>query len=121
MNIMTSKASIEAAISTMHPVAAEAAKLLAHRMLESPKIMQSESTLRDEWIHSCAVSATRAGMGEDDTWFESFMENHGKGVANVAISIVVFLEQEAERKRKWGWIGTAAAALGGAALGIFFS
>ncbi len=121
MNILTSQASIEAAISTMNPVASEAAKLLAHRLLEDLSILQSRDRLQQEWLQSCAISAKRSGMDDDDGRFGSFLENHGDGVANVAVSIALFVVKEHDRKKKWGWIGTAAAVLGGAALGIFFS
>ena len=119
MNLLTTQASIEAAISTMNSVASDAAKLLAHRLLEDGSILQAEDRLQQEWLQACAVSAKRAGMADEH--FEAFVENHGDGVANVAISIALFVVKEQERKKKWGWLGTAAAVVGGAALGVFFS
>ena len=121
MNILTTKASIEAALSTMNSLASEATKLLAHRLLDDLSLLQSEERLHREWLHACRTSANRAGISENDHRFASFLENHGDGIANVAISIAIFAVEEHKRKRKWGWIGTAAAAIGGAALGIFFS
>ncbi len=122
LTILQSREAIEAAIATMNPIAKEAAQLLAHRLLENPDIIDDQETLGEEWIQACAISCARAGINPHTSLarFESFLENHGSAVLNVAFSIAVFIMRDAERQQKWGWVGKAAAVAVGVALGSFF-
>ena len=122
LHILQDRASIRAAIATMHPVARDATQLLAHRIFENPAVIQDDSKLREEWLQSCAISFARAGKNpaahQDE--FAAFLENHGSAVLNVGVSIVVYSTKSAQRKRWLGWVGKAAAVGGGIAIGAFF-
>ena len=122
MHILRDRASINAAIATMHPAAREAAQLLALRLCENPAILQDEDVMRQEWLQAGAVSFARTGANsvDDDDRFADFMENHGTAFLNVGVSIALFVAADAERKRKWGWLGKAAAVAAGVAVGAFF-
>lgn len=122
LHILEDRASIRAAIATMHPVARDAAQLLAHRIFENPVVVHDDSKLQEEWAQACAISFARAGKNpavfQDE--FATFVENHGSAVMNVGVSIVVHLTKSSQRKRWLGWIGKAAAVGGGIAIGAFF-
>jgi len=125
ITILKSRASIEAAIATMNPIAKEAAELLAHRLLENPDLVQNQTLLEDEWYQACALSLMRSGIDPrvDELRTQLFMENHGSAVINIACSIAVFIVEDARRRQRWGWIGKAAgiaALAAGVAIGSFF-
>jgi len=119
LTILDDRASIKAAIATMHPVASEAAQLLAHRLFENPNILSSDEQLGNELLQACAISARRAGI-QDASTFEAFFQNHGQSVLNVAASIVVYTIKSERRRRIWGWVGKAGAVAAGIAIGSFF-
>lgn len=122
LTILRDRASINAAIATMNPVASEAAQLLAYRIFEQPDMLENQDAMFDEWVQVLAVTAARHGMdpaGEDPK-FRHFVEQHGNAVLNVAYSIVVFAAEESERQKRWGWLGKAAAVGAGVLIGSFF-
>lgn len=123
MQILTDKSAILAAIATMGASPAEAAKLLAHHLLDKQEALQSDELFRDLYIGACIAGAEHAGIDaerETDRFLE-WVARHGDGIVNIGVSIAVFVIREHEHKRKWGWLGTAAAIVTGAALGIFFA
>ena len=121
MQILQNKAEIRAAIATMNPVARTAAQNLAAYLLDNPQTIQDHEALNDAYLGSCTFAMTQAGWElTADTRIQAFFENHGEAVSNVAISIVAYSVKQAERHRKWGWVGKAAAFAGGALLASLF-
>lgn len=123
MQILADKSAIMAAIATMGAGPAEAAKLLAHHLLDKQEALQSERLFRELYVGACIAGAAHIGIdAEEETQrFLAWVENHGDAIINVGVSIAVFVIREHEHKKKWGWLGTAAAIVTGAALGIFFA
>lgn len=122
VHILEDRASIRAAIATMHPTASEAAQLLAHRFVENPQILQDNEVIQKELLQACAISFARSGrnLQTNAAEFNSFLDNHRQAVLNIALSIVNFLITSTRRQQRWGWIGKAAALAGGVAVGAFF-
>ena len=118
LTILDDKASVKAAIATMHPVAKDAAQMLSNNMLDNPAIMSDDKTVEQEWKQCIAFAASRAGMNPEVNAekFDDFVENHGQSVLNVAVSIVHLTEKE----KKWGWVKKAAAVGVGVVIGSLF-
>lgn len=119
LTILEKKASIEAAIATMNPIAKEAAQLLSHRIFENPQLIENPEEMWSELLHACAFSARRGGIA-DEKEFSEFLDNHSQSVLNVAVSIVLYTIKAHKKKKKWGVIGKVAALATGAAIASFF-
>lgn len=121
MQILTTEAEIRAAIATMNPVARVAAQNLAGYLLENPATLQNQGECNRAFVASVAFAMQQAGWDtSNDRRVHEFFENHGEAVSNVSISIVCFAVDQAERRRKWGWLGKAGAFVAGAFLSSLF-
>ncbi len=121
MHILESEDQIRAAIAMMNPVARVAAQSLANYLLDNPTVMGDADACNKAYYGACFFAMEQAGWNvEDQTRVTAFFENHGDAVANIAMSIVVFAVNQAENQRKWGWVGKAAAFVGGALVASFF-
>lgn len=118
LTVLDSEASIKAAIATMHPIAKDAAQIMASNLLESPEKQSDPDSIHKEWVQCCVFAAARGGINPNvnKEKFESFLENHGQSVMNVSMSIVAFTNKQ----KKWGWIKKAAMVGGAFLLGSFF-
>jgi len=75
--------------------------------------LEDESGLKEAFAQQCLLSFMSHGWDPDDEGHRKrFLEEHSKAVMSLAISIVAFSMLQAERKRKWGWLGKAAALAG---------
>ena len=118
ITILKDKASINAALATMHPVACEATKVMAHNLIDAPHKLDDSEAIRQELLQCCTFACARAGINPNTNRdkFEDFIENHAQAILNVSLSLVA---QTAKRK-KWGRLGAAAAFTGGIVLGSIF-
>ena len=121
MYLLENENQIRAAIATMHPVARVAAQNLANHLLENPELLQDDEKCEKAFFGSCAFAMQQNGWDlHDRVKVDDFLENHGHAVSNVAVSIVRFAITQAEKKRKWGWLGKAAAFTGGVIVASLF-
>lgn len=121
MQILDNEDQIRAAIAVMHPVARVAAQCLANHLLENPHIFADEEQRERAYFGACSFAMQQAHWDlNDQTRLSQFFENHGDSVANVAMSIVNLVEVQSERRRKWGWLGKAAAFTGGLIVASLF-
>jgi hypothetical protein len=118
LTILDSEASIKAAIATMHPIAKDAAQIMANNLLESPGKQMDADAIQKEWMQCCVFAAARGGINPNANKdkFDAFMENHGHSVLNVSMSIVAY----SNKQKKWGWLKKAAVVGGAFLLGSFF-
>jgi len=114
--------SIKAALATMNPIARIATQHLAQKILEQPTLLEDNEEIKEQALYSCAAAFVHAGydLETDQQQFASFLENHGANVLDLAVSIVLCIAKDIQRRRKWGTFGKAAALIGAAALGAFF-
>ena len=91
ITILKKETEINAALAVMSPVAAEAAKLLAHRIREDISILQDKSGERfqQEVFQVVGISCARNGIRptERNPEFERFIENNIHSIMNVGLSI----------------------------------
>ncbi len=121
MYLLENEDQIRAAIAMMNPVARVAAQNLANHLLENPHIIRNDESCHKAFLGSCAFAMQQHGWDLHDRGkIDNFLEDHGHSISNVAISIFHFAIAQAERKRKWGWIGKAAAFTGGVIVASLF-
>lgn len=121
MQLLRTEAEIRAAIAIMHPVARTAAQNLAAYLLENPAILKDEKAGNEAFLGSCAFAMSQAGWDlKDEKRVTEFLESQNEAITNVCISIVVFVVNEGQRRRKWGWLGKAGAFAAGALLTALF-
>lgn len=119
--LLTTAPEIKAAIATMNPIAREAAEMIASHLLQHPEILSKDDELQSAAARMTAMAMVRNGISlSDRARTNRFFEDHGVAIMNVALSIVTFVAKEQERKRKWGWLGKAAAVGAGVLLGSLF-
>ncbi len=118
MMILSTREEVRGALATMNPTAREACMLFATHLLNDPSIANDPKRLGSFCAGSMAVTLEKAGVPPEQ--MEAFWMNHGEAVYGVGVSILAITVREAESKKKWGWIGTAAALGVGALLGSFF-
>lgn len=99
------------ALNCMDPVAADAAKYLADRLIESRAQEFSPDVMR-EFAYDSLMRAIRDSTGDEIATPEEvarLASVHGNDIATMAIAMAYFLAQP----RRKGWIaGTVAAGLG---------
>jgi hypothetical protein len=121
MQILENEDQIRAAIAVMHPVARVAAQSLANHLLENPHIFQDEELRERAYFGACSFAMQQAKWDlNDQSRLVQFFENHGESVANVAMSIVNLVVSQAQKRKKWGWLGKAAAFTGGLIVASLF-
>ena len=121
MQILENENQIRAAIAVMNPVARVAAQSLANHLLENPHVFRDDEQRERAYFGACAFAMQQAHWDlQDKTRVSQFFENHGEAVVNVAVSIVSLSALQAERRKKWGWIGKAAAFTGGILVASLF-
>lgn len=114
--------SIKAALATMNPTARTATQILAQRILERPTLLDDNDEIKKQALYSCAAAFIDAGydLERDEQRFASFIEDHGANVLDLAVSIVLCMARDGQRRKMWGNVGKVAALVGAAALGAFF-
>ena len=121
MQILTKESEIKAAIAMLNPVARDAAQALASHILNNQDLLDNPDALNKAFVEHCLFAMGSHGWDLEDTdRIKRFSEEHGSAVMNLAISIVAFAINQAERKRRWGWLGKAAALTAGAIIGSLF-
>jgi hypothetical protein len=123
--LLDDPASVKAALATMNPTAREATQLLVHRIIERPILLDQREEMQTEALQACAISFLRSGRNiqENQPEWAAFLENHGANVIDIAVSVVLCLERDAQRRKRWGLVGKIAAGvgmIGAAALGAYF-
>jgi hypothetical protein len=113
--ILKKEAEINAALAIMPPTAAEAARLLAHRLKEDPTIFNSGDRFGNEVIQVIGISCARNGIQPRDgnPEYERFVENQMPAITNLGISIAM-------QKKGGGWMMKAALVGIGLVTGIGF-
>jgi hypothetical protein len=121
MSLLSTQAEIRAAIAMMDNTARIAAQSLANYILENMETLGDEEALSNAYSGACVFAMEQDGWDmEDEERIEQFSKLHGNAVQVVALSIVQFVISQQKRKRKWGWVGKAAAFVGGVAVASFF-
>ncbi|MCB9833580.1 MAG: hypothetical protein H6807_14010 [Planctomycetes bacterium] len=121
MHLLTTLPEIKAAVATMNPIARDAAQSFSSYLLNNPAVMQNPQAMQEAYLSHCGVALVRGGISlDDEERVERWMEDHSESVLNVGLSIVSYVVNENERRRKWGWLGKAAAIAAGVVLGSIF-
>jgi hypothetical protein len=121
--ILSEKASIDVALATMNPIALDAAKSLATRLVEDPTIYPDKERLNTEACNAIGIACIRTGgfdPNQNMERFNAFLDQHLHSVMNLGVSMALFVAKENERKRKWGWVKKAAGVGIGIAIGSLF-
>lgn len=114
--------SIKAALATMNPTARYATQLLASNIAEDLSLLDRNEDLQQMALRCCAAAFVENGgdLDLERARFVNFLDDHGVNVLDIAVSIIICIAKDANRKRTWGNIGKAAAAVGLVGLGAFF-
>jgi len=119
--LLETKKEIKAAIALMDSVSRSTAQNYAAMILENPAALDDEEQLSAAFWSSLLFAAKQANWDlDDEKKVEEFVKERADSISNVALSIVVFTFKQHEKKRKWGWLGKAAAFAGGAVIASFF-
>jgi hypothetical protein len=121
MSLLTTEYEIKAAIAMMNPVANDACQMFTTWLLTNPSLLEDQAACNEACVEACIAAMQRHGWDpEDEARIKNFFDNHAQAVMNVGVSILVKIVNDAEARRKWGWVGTAAAAAAGIVIGSIF-
>lgn len=119
--MLTTKAEISAAIEMMHPVAVQAAGMLAEAIMADPSLSEERNYPRLERIvnSACSLACQNAGLDAIDPDIDLFIASQGAAVFKLAIAVAVYTVNQ-QQKPKWlGALGKMATLGLGIAIGAF--
>ena len=93
ITILKKETEINAALAVMSPIAAEAARLLAHRIKEDTLIIQDKTgeKFQNEVFQVIGISCARNGIRPIDgnPQFENFIEHNVHSIMNIGLSMAM--------------------------------